>query len=67
MKTLFAVGITALAVLSAPVAGAYPSPWCQWTPTLDVNSCGLIVGVPASGQLVDGPGDWSTPETRTKN
>lgn len=66
MKTLFAVGITALAVLLAPSASADPTPWCEWTPNMDVNSCGLIVGVPPTGELVDGPGDWSTPETRTK-
>ncbi|MBV0918214.1 hypothetical protein KC238_13235 [Mycobacteroides chelonae] len=66
MKTLFAVGITALGLLAAPVAEADPSGWCQWTPDLDTSQCGLIVGVPPSGQLVEGPGDWSQPETRTK-
>lgn len=66
MKTMFAVGITALAMLAAPVAGADPSGWCDWTPELDVNSCGLIVGVPPTGQQISEPGDWSTGETRTK-
>lgn len=66
MKSLVAVGITALAMLGAPAASADPQPWCDWTPNMDMDACGLIVGVPASGQLVDGPGDWSTGETRTK-
>lgn len=66
MKTLFAAVLVIGALLTAPPAGADPSPWCEWTPGMDVNSCGLIVGVPPSGQLVDGPGDWSTPELRTK-
>ncbi|MDQ8119590.1 hypothetical protein [Mycobacteroides abscessus] len=66
MKTLFAVGITALGLLAAPVAGADPTPWCQWTPDMDTSACGLIVGVPPSGQQISEPGDWSSPETRTK-
>ncbi|CPS25242.1 Uncharacterised protein [Mycobacteroides abscessus subsp. abscessus] len=66
MKSLVAAGFAALALLGALVAQADPQPWCAWSPELDVNSCGLIVGVPPSGQLVDGPGDWSTPELRTK-
>lgn len=66
MKTLFAVGITALGLLVAPVAQADPTPWCDWTPDLDTSQCGLVVGVPASGQLISEPGDWSSPETRTK-
>lgn len=66
MKGLVIACFAAL-VLFAPVASADPAPWCQWTPDMDVNACGLIVGVPASGTLVDGPGDWSTPELRTKN
>ncbi|WP_131832942.1 hypothetical protein [Mycobacteroides abscessus] len=56
----------ALALLSAPSASADPSGWCEWSPELDVNSCGLVVGVPPTGQQVDDPADWSTPETRTK-
>lgn len=68
MKTLFAVGITALAVLSAPVAQADPEGWCDWSPELDVNSCGLIVGVPPTGELVDEvERAWSTGEVRTKD
>lgn len=68
MKTLLAVGITALGLLAAPVAGADPQPWCTWTPDLDVNSCGLIVGVPPTGQQVNEvERAWSTGETRTKN
>ncbi|MBE5451220.1 Uncharacterised protein [Mycobacteroides abscessus subsp. abscessus] len=66
MKTLVVACIAALGLLVAPVAGADPQPWCDWTPNMDMDACGLIVGVPASGQLVDGPGDWSTPEIRTK-
>lgn len=67
MKALVTAAITALAVLSTPVASADPEGWCEWTPDVDVNSCGLVVGVPASGQQVDDPADWSTPELRTKN
>ncbi len=66
MKSLVTVGLTALAMFAAPVASADPSGWCQWTPDLDTSQCGLIVGVPPSGQLVDEPGDWSTGEVRTK-
>lgn len=66
MKSLVTVGFTILALLAAPHAAADPSGWCEWTPELDVNSCGLIVGVPPTGELVEGPGDWSTPELRTK-
>lgn len=66
MKSLVVIGAMSLVLLAAPVASAAPQPWCQWTPDLDVNSCGLIVGVPPTGQLVEGPGDWSTGETRTK-
>lgn len=66
MKRLFAVGITALGLLAAPAASADPSGWCQWTPELDTSACGLIVGVPPSGQQISEPGDWSSPETRTK-
>lgn len=66
MKPLVAAGFTALGLLAAPVASADPTPWCDWTPELDVNSCGLIVGVPPTGQQISEPGDWSSPETRTK-
>lgn len=65
MKTLVIGAALATTVLLAPPAGADPQPWCQWTPQLDVNSCGLIVGVPPTGTLVEGPGDWSQPEIRT--
>lgn len=68
MKRLVAVGITILAMLvAAPHASADPSGWCEWTPDMDTSSCGLIVGVPPTGQLVESPGDWSTGETRTKD
>lgn len=66
MKTLLAVAVMSTSLLLAPPTGADPQPWCEWTPQLDVNSCGLTVGVPPTGQLVEGPGDWSQPETRTK-
>lgn len=66
MKATLAAGFMTLALLAAPVASADPSGWCEWTPNMDMNACGLIVGVPPTGTLVDGPGDWSTPETRTK-
>lgn len=66
MKLQFITGLAALALLGAPAASADPQGWCDWTPNMDVNACGLIVGVPPSGQLIEGPGDWSTPETRTK-
>ncbi|WP_100459275.1 hypothetical protein [Mycobacteroides abscessus] len=66
MKSLVTVGLTALGLLGAPAASADPSGWCQWTPELDVTACGLIVGVPPTGQLISEPGDWSQPETRTK-
>lgn len=67
MKLLVVAALATLAILAAPPAGADPQPWCTWTPDLDVSQCGLVVGVPASGQQVDDPADWSTPETRTKN
>ncbi|ORA55852.1 MULTISPECIES: hypothetical protein [Mycobacteroides] len=67
MKLLVIAGITVLGLLNAPVAATDPSGWCEWTPDLDMSQCGLVVGVPPSGQLIDGPGDWSTGETRTKN
>ncbi|MBV6362616.1 hypothetical protein HZD78_21970 [Mycobacteroides chelonae] len=66
MKAMLAAVLLIGGLLLAPSAGADPSAWCQWTPDLDVNSCGLIVGVPPTGTLVDGPGNWSTPELRTK-
>lgn len=66
MKTMLAAGLAVLALLVAPHAAAEREPWCQWTSDLDTSQCGLVVGVPASGQLVSEPGDWSTPETRTK-
>lgn len=66
MKTLFAVGFMALALFVDPHSGADPEGWCDWNPDMDMNSCGLVVGVPAQGQLVSEPGDWSQPETRTK-
>lgn len=66
MKSLVTVGFMALALFVAPHSGADPSGWCQWTPDMDVSQCGLIVGVPPSGQLVSEPGDWSTGEVRTK-
>lgn len=67
MKGLVITGVIALALLAAPVAGADPQPWCDWTPDMDTSACGLIVGVPPSGQLISEPGDWSSPETRMKN
>lgn len=67
MKLHVVAGIAALSLLGAPAASADPQPWCQWTPELDTHSCDFIVGVPPSGTLVDGPGDWSTGETRTKD
>ncbi|OHU38280.1 hypothetical protein BKG80_10865 [Mycobacteroides chelonae] len=67
MKRLVVAAITALATLIAPVASADQTPWCEWTPELDTRSCDFIVGVPPTGTPVDGPGDWSTGETRTKN
>lgn len=66
MKLQFITGLAALAVLSAPAASADPSGWCTWSPNMDMDACGLIVGVPPSGQLISEPGDWSSPETRTK-
>ncbi|KRQ26389.1 MULTISPECIES: hypothetical protein [unclassified Mycobacteroides] len=66
MKTLLAASFLSLGILTAPHAGADPSPWCEWSPELDTSSCDLIVGVPPQGTLVDGPGDWSQPETRTR-
>lgn len=66
MKTLLIGAALALGILSSPHAGADPQPWCQWSPALDTRTCGLVVGVPPTGQLVEGSGDWSTPETRTK-
>ncbi|OHU35728.1 hypothetical protein BKG80_23540 [Mycobacteroides chelonae] len=67
MKPLVTAGIAALAILAAPVAQADPQPWCTWSAGMDADQCDFIVGVPPNGQLVDGPGDWSTPELRTKN
>lgn len=66
MKTLLAAAALALGILASPHAGADPSPWCEWSPQLDTSTCGLVVGVPPQGTLVDGPGDWSTGEVRTK-
>lgn len=66
MKTSLAAAALALGILTAPHAGADPSPWCQWTPELDTHSCDYIVGVPPTGESVDGPGDWSTGEIRTR-
>lgn len=66
MKLHVVAGIAALALLGAPAASADPSGWCEWSPGLDVSQCGLVVGVPPTGQLVSEPGDWSQPETRTK-
>lgn len=69
MKTLVIGAAAALitTVLLAPPAGADPSrPWCQWSPELDTHSCDYIVGVPPTGELVEGPGGWSTGEVRTK-
>ncbi len=66
MKSLVIGGFVIGALLAAPHAAADPSGWCEWTPDLDPSQCGLIVGVPASGQLVSEPGDWSTGEVRTK-
>ncbi|SLH96922.1 Uncharacterised protein [Mycobacteroides abscessus subsp. abscessus] len=66
MKLLVIAAITALALLAAPVVSADPDGWCAWSPGMDADQCGLIVGVPPTGELVDGPGDWSQPETRTK-
>lgn len=65
MKSLVAAGVMALGILTAPHAGADPSPWCEWSPELDTSSCDFVVGVPPTGELVEGPGDWSTGETRT--
>ncbi|SID53587.1 Uncharacterised protein [Mycobacteroides abscessus subsp. abscessus] len=67
MKTLLVACAIILALLTAPVAQADPQPWCTWSPGMDADQCGLIVGVPPTGELVDGPGDWSTGELRTKN
>ncbi|SIG37482.1 Uncharacterised protein [Mycobacteroides abscessus subsp. abscessus] len=66
MKSLVIGAAVALGILTAPHAGADPSPWCQWTPELDTHSCDFILGVPPTGQLIEGPGDWSQPEIRTK-
>lgn len=66
MKLLVIAAATALALLVAPAAPADPQPWCTWTPDLDMGTCGLVVGVPPSGELVSEPGDWTVPETRTK-
>lgn len=66
MKLHVVAGIAALALLGAPAASADPQGWCEWTPDVDVTQCDFIVGVPPSGQLIDGPGDWSTGELRTK-
>lgn len=67
MKSLVVIGAMSLGLLAAPVASAAPQPWCQWTPDLDTHSCDFIMDVPPTGTLVEGPGDWSTGETRTKN
>lgn len=68
MKTLLAAVVLIVGVLLAPHASADPAPWCDWTPELDVNSCGLIVGVPPTGQQVNEvERAWSTGETRTKD
>ncbi|MBN7561425.1 hypothetical protein [Mycobacteroides abscessus] len=66
MKLLVVAGFTALALLAAPHAAADPSGWCTWSPGMDADQCGLVVGVPPQGQLISAPGDWTTPETRTK-
>ncbi|WP_157931807.1 hypothetical protein [Mycobacteroides abscessus] len=66
MKSLVAAGFMALSLLGAPAASADPEGWCEWSPDMDTSQCGLIVGVPPTGELVEGPGDWSTPELRTK-
>lgn len=66
MKLLVIAGFTALALLTAPAASADPQPWCEWSPGLDTSQCDFIVGVPPQGALVSVPGDWSSPETRTK-
>lgn len=66
MKSLVTAALVIGALLTAPAVSADPEGWCQWSPELDTSSCGLIVGVPPSGELVGDSGDWSTPETRTK-
>ncbi|MBE5502880.1 hypothetical protein [Mycobacteroides abscessus] len=66
MKSLVTAALVIGALLTAPHAGADPQGWCQWSPELDTHSCDFIVGVPPTGQLVSEPGDWSTPETRTR-
>lgn len=66
MKAMLAAGFTTLALLGAPVASADPEGWCEWSPDMDTSACGLIVGVPPTGQQISAPGDWSQPETRTK-
>lgn len=67
MKTLaIAAALVIGALLTAPHAGADPQqPWCQWSPELDTSTCGLVVGVPPTGELVGDPADWSQPEIRT--
>lgn len=67
MKGLILAATLTTTVLLAPPAGADPSPWCEWSPELDTHSCDYIVGVPPSGELVEGPGDWSTGEVRTRD
>lgn len=68
MKTLLAAMVLIGGLLLAPSAGADPQPWCQWTPDVDVSQCGLIVGVPPTGQQVDEvERAWSTGEVRTKD
>lgn len=67
MKSLVIAAALALGILAAPHAGADPDGWCQWSPELDTSACDFIVGVPPQGTLVDGPGDWSQPETRTRD
>ncbi|SLF09229.1 hypothetical protein [Mycobacteroides abscessus] len=67
MKLLVIAAATTLALLAAPVVSADPQqPWCEWSPDVDMNACGLIIGVPPQGQLVPSTGDWTTGETRTK-
>lgn len=66
MKSLLTASFLSLGILLSPHAGADPQGWCTWSPELDTSSCDFVVGVPPTGTLVDGPGDWSTGEVRTK-
>lgn len=43
-----------------------PAPVCIWTPHGDTTGCALVAGSPPAGTLIEGPGDWSTGEIRTK-